>query len=201
MRPIIGWKIFTHDFRSPIQEAAPLWNGQEEHWLPKVMLDESTRECGAGHMMNHNIIEELRGELTRKQFMTLTGISLSQLWKIKHQGHSLPPRKIKILCELARQCRKSLSQYEILSLLLGGKVGPLADLDLLLKGRNPLDTWLKTGSQRSQAKILGLDYSTIFHRREGKFQRFWPAHAIEIARRSNYQIDLFDLLGWRGVDN
>lgn len=143
------------------------------------------------------LIEGLRGELKWREFYKLTGISLSQLWKIEHQGHSCPPEKVKILYGLAQEHGKPFSQKEIITLLLGGELaGRLADRDLLLAGSMTLEEWLKhDGSRMSQTKILGLHYSTAYHRQEGKFRRFWPKRAVEIARRSNYQIDLFELLG------
>ena len=149
------------------------------------------------------ILQELRGAQTWKRFHQLTGFSCAQLWKMEHLGHSCPPKKVKVLSDIAQKCGRPLSQKEIMTLLLGEHLaGRLADLDLLMKGRNPLDIWLRsTSSQRDQAKILGLHYSTIFRRRTGKFKRFWPKRAVEIARRSNYEIDLFDLLGCLTSDN
>ena len=142
-----------------------------------------------------NLIQELRANLTWKAFTAATGISAVQVWKMEHLDQSCPPAKVKLLCDLAQKQGRILSQTERLTLLLGGqRVEKLADLPLLLRGRTPLDTWLKqSGSQKSQARILGLDYSTIFHRRSGKFRRFWPARAVEIVRRSSYEIDLFNL--------
>ena len=146
--------------------------------------------------IQRKMLQELRGEQTWAKFYQITGISCGQLWKIEHLGHSCPPEKVRILSDLAQKCGRTLSQKEIMTLLLGGELaGRLADLDLLMAGRTPFDTWIRqSGSQRSQIKILGIHYSTIFHRRKGKFKRFWPKRAVEIARRSNYQIDLLDLL-------
>lgn len=148
-------------------------------------------------MNTRKFIQDLRRNETWKEFYEHVGISLSQLWKLERLGQSCPPQRVKLLYELAKKQGRLLSQKEIITLLLGGELaGRLADLDLLLVGRKPLDTCLKqNGSQRGNAKILGLEYSTIFHRREGKFRRFWPKRAVEIARRSGYQIDLFELLG------
>ena len=148
-------------------------------------------------MSIRKMFQELRGDQTWKSFHQLTGISCAQLWKMEHLGHSCPPKKVKILSDIAQKCGRPLSQKERMILLLGEHLaGRLADLDLLMKGRNSLDIWLRsTRSQRAQAKILGLHYSTIFRRRTGKFKRFWPKRAVEIARRSNYEIDMLDLLG------
>ena len=148
-------------------------------------------------MTIRKILQELRGDQTWRKFHQLTGISCGQLWKMEHQGHALPPQKTAILCELAKKQGWPLSQKEIITLLLGGELAcRLADLDLLMEGRTLLDTWIRqSGSQRSQVKILGLHYSTIFHHRSRRFKRFWPKRAVEIARRSNYEIDLLDLLG------
>ena len=43
-----GWKIFTHDYRSPIQCGAPVWDGSYPHVLPEVDLDTGPEECAAG---------------------------------------------------------------------------------------------------------------------------------------------------------
>ena len=48
MQAITGWKVFTHDFRSPIQAGPALWDGQENFLLPKVRLDQGAGECAAG---------------------------------------------------------------------------------------------------------------------------------------------------------
>lgn len=143
------------------------------------------------------LIEELRGTMTWKEFYHLTGISCAQLWKMEHLGSPCSPKKIQTLSEFAQTRGRNLTQKEIIMLLLGRNLaGRLADLDLLMEGRKPLDIWIRqSGSQRSQTSILGLHYSTIFHRRKGRFKRFWPKRAVEIARRSNYEIDLLELLG------
>ena len=145
-----------------------------------------------------NMIQTLRSKLTWKEFYQITSVSCAQLWKMEHFGYSYPPEKVFTLSSLAKKHGSPLSQKEIITLLLGEELaGRLADLDLLMEGRKSLDTWLRlVGSQRSQAKILGLHYSTIFHHRARKFKRFWPKRAVEIARRSNYEIDLLDLLGY-----
>ena len=43
-----GWKIWTHDRRSPIQGGEPAWDGAFPHDLPEVTLDTSDAECGDG---------------------------------------------------------------------------------------------------------------------------------------------------------
>ena len=48
MSPVDGYKVLTHDFRSPIQGGAPLWDGKESLTLPTVKVDESKSPCGAG---------------------------------------------------------------------------------------------------------------------------------------------------------
>ena len=48
MKTITGWKIFTHDFCSPVQGSAPIWDGSEGFLLPAVKLDRGTAECAAG---------------------------------------------------------------------------------------------------------------------------------------------------------
>jgi hypothetical protein len=42
------YKIWTHDFRSPLQGGEQLWDGSVPFELPKVKLDTSDAECGAG---------------------------------------------------------------------------------------------------------------------------------------------------------
>ena len=43
-----GWKVFTHDLRSPIQGGPPVWDGTLPTSLPVVALDTSASECAAG---------------------------------------------------------------------------------------------------------------------------------------------------------
>ena len=43
-----GYKLFTHDFRSPLQGGNTIWDGSVPFELPKVQLDRSGSECGAG---------------------------------------------------------------------------------------------------------------------------------------------------------
>lgn len=54
----IGWsqvpkfyKVFTHNLCSPIQGGKPVWNGALPFALPKVSVDTSLAECGAGWNM------------------------------------------------------------------------------------------------------------------------------------------------------
>ena len=43
-----GWKILTHDWRSPIQDGEPLCTGVLPVQLPPVTLDTGPSECAAG---------------------------------------------------------------------------------------------------------------------------------------------------------
>ena len=44
-----GYKILTHDYRSPLQRDEPIWDGITlAYTLPPVVLDTSEAECGAG---------------------------------------------------------------------------------------------------------------------------------------------------------
>ena len=43
-----GFKIFTHDFRPPIQGGDPIWDGGTPFSLPTVSCDDSDRECSNG---------------------------------------------------------------------------------------------------------------------------------------------------------
>jgi hypothetical protein len=43
-----GFKVFTHDLKSPLQEGAAVWDGADGFVLPKTTLDPSSSECGAG---------------------------------------------------------------------------------------------------------------------------------------------------------
>lgn len=45
---MIGYKILTHDGRSPIQGGKPVYDGTLPYELPAVPLDTSDNECGAG---------------------------------------------------------------------------------------------------------------------------------------------------------
>ena len=42
------FKIFTHDFKSPLQGGDVIWDGSLPFDLPKVRLDTSDTKCGAG---------------------------------------------------------------------------------------------------------------------------------------------------------
>lgn len=44
-----GWKIYTHDWCSPIQGGEPIHVKSFPYTLPPVTLDTSDRECGAGY--------------------------------------------------------------------------------------------------------------------------------------------------------
>lgn len=45
----MNFKVFTHDFRSPIQAGVPVWDGVTLPFtLPEVALDNSPNECAAG---------------------------------------------------------------------------------------------------------------------------------------------------------
>ena len=44
----VGWKVFTHDRRSPIQGDKPVWDGTYPFRLPAVAMDTSPDECAAG---------------------------------------------------------------------------------------------------------------------------------------------------------
>ena len=48
METITGWKIFTHDFCSPLQGGAPIWDGREGFLLSAVELAQGAEECAAG---------------------------------------------------------------------------------------------------------------------------------------------------------
>jgi hypothetical protein len=43
-----GYKVWTHDYRSPIQGGDPVWDGVVPCELPVVELDRSAEECAAG---------------------------------------------------------------------------------------------------------------------------------------------------------
>lgn len=148
-------------------------------------------------MLVRPLLDKIKGDLSWIEFRRRTGISQPTAWKMVEMSRSSTPERIKSLCALAKKRGVVPTHKEILFLLLSEKIaGNLADLDLISSGSIPLDKWIRSGvSQRSQAKTLGLNYSTIYHRRKGLFKRFWPKRAIEIVRRSNYQIDIFDLLG------
>ena len=42
------YKIFTHDYHSPIRGGDPVWDGTFPYKLPTVQLDTSDQECSAG---------------------------------------------------------------------------------------------------------------------------------------------------------
>src|SRR5438445_7908634 len=43
-----GYKVLTHDLRSPLQGGDPLWSGPLPVTLPAVALDTSAEECAPG---------------------------------------------------------------------------------------------------------------------------------------------------------
>lgn len=45
---IVGWKVLTHDLRSPIRGGTPIWGGSLPVTLTPVAVDQSEEECGAG---------------------------------------------------------------------------------------------------------------------------------------------------------
>jgi len=47
-KAIKGWKVLTHDYRPPIQGDDPVWDGTLGQTTPKVAVDMSAAECGAG---------------------------------------------------------------------------------------------------------------------------------------------------------
>ena len=44
----LGYKLFAHDYRSPLQGGAPAWDGTYPFELPHRSLDRSDAECAAG---------------------------------------------------------------------------------------------------------------------------------------------------------
>lgn len=44
----VAYKVFTHDLRSPIRGGDRAWDGMLPYRLPKVHVDSSDNECGAG---------------------------------------------------------------------------------------------------------------------------------------------------------
>jgi hypothetical protein len=43
-----GWKVFTHDLRSPVRGGDPVWDGSLPHTLAKVRLDRSEERTAPG---------------------------------------------------------------------------------------------------------------------------------------------------------
>ena len=144
-----------------------------------------------------NFLQKLRGTLSEKGFYRLTGINHSTAWKMANLAYSCPPERGLVLYELAKSKGILLSYKDIAVLLLGCKLAEtLVDLDMVISGKMTLDKWIRSGiSQQEQTKVLGLDYSSVFYKRIGKHKKSWPKRAVDIVRRSNYQIDLLDLLG------
>jgi len=62
---MIGYKIFTHDLRAPIQGGESIWDGSLPVVLPQVALDRSTDACGAGW----NFVADVK-----------TGLLIAGLW-------------------------------------------------------------------------------------------------------------------------
>ncbi len=55
-----GWKVFAHDGSSPVRGGAPVWDGTLPCDLPKVALDTSSVECGAGWNYTYRLADALR---------------------------------------------------------------------------------------------------------------------------------------------
>ena len=55
-----AYKVFTHDFRSPIQGGDPVWDGSVPFSLPRVKVDSTNSPCGAGWNACHNLRDALR---------------------------------------------------------------------------------------------------------------------------------------------
>jgi hypothetical protein len=144
------------------------------------------------------LLNDLKGQLSEREFYDLTGINRSTAWKMSNnESYACPPGRALILYNLAKKKNIHLSREDMAIILLGRFSESLPDLDLLVSGKNSLDEWVKCGPQTylARGKIIGLDYSTVFYKRIGKRKKSWPKRAIEIVRKSGYQIDLFDLLG------
>jgi hypothetical protein len=57
----IGYKILTHDYRSPIQGGVPVWDGRDLPFtLPTVRLDTSEADCAAGWNYTSDLATALR---------------------------------------------------------------------------------------------------------------------------------------------
>lgn len=52
---MLGYKVFTHDLRSPIQGGAPVWDGSLPITLPAVEVDDGPENCAAGW----NFVEDI----------------------------------------------------------------------------------------------------------------------------------------------
>lgn len=144
-----------------------------------------------------SFLRKLKGSSTEKEFYRLTGISHSTAWKMVNLTYSCPPERALVLYKMAKLDGITLSHKDISTLLLGRKLAEtLVDLDMVISGTMTLDKWVRSDeSQQEQTKVLGLNYSSVFYKRTGKHKKSWPKRAVDIVRRSNYQIDLFDLLG------
>lgn len=144
-----------------------------------------------------SFLRKLKGSLTEKEFYRLTGINHSTAWKMINTAYSCPPERLLVLYKMAKANGIILSHKDISTLLLGSKFAEtLVDLDMLISGKVTLDRWIRSDrSQQEQTRVLGFDYSSVFYKRTGKHKRSWPKRSVDIVRRSNYQIDLFDLLG------
>jgi hypothetical protein len=55
-----GFKIFTNDLRSPVQNGDPVWNGSLPFELPPVALDRRQSDCAAGWNFCANASTALR---------------------------------------------------------------------------------------------------------------------------------------------
>lgn len=147
------------------------------------------------------LMSQLNGKLTDNEFYRLTGIDRAAVWKIQNTDYACPSGKVLLIYDLAKENGTDLSEKDVLSLLLGVKFAhTLKDLDELLSGIMDLETWVnivtpENNTQISRLRILGMDYSELSRLRSGEKKRFRSKRAVAMVRLSNYEIDIFGLLG------
>ena len=55
-----GWKLFTHDLRSPLRRGDPVWDGSYPYTLPEVELNRCNAEYGPGWHFCETLVGAIR---------------------------------------------------------------------------------------------------------------------------------------------
>lgn len=139
---------------------------------------------------------KMKGDLSWPALYKATGIGQYHIWRALNWGSPLPATMVKYLYSRGGG---ELSEGQILAMLLGTDVYAylnLGEISRLTEGRMTITEWIKSrGSLRQTTANLGIDKSTVFHFNKRIFKKFRPARAVEVVRRSSYEIDLFSLIG------
>ena len=142
------------------------------------------------------ILDRLRGERSWNAFSRLTGCSTTQLRAAREHGEPLSSCCVHALTDLSLAL-PLLTKKEKWRLAVGDTLWReiSGEYPAIVDGTLTFAQWVQTGvSMRRQGQKLGLEYSTIFHYRAGRFQHFTVRNAVSIVRKSRYHISLWSLI-------